>query len=128
MIQRVCQSLAVVVALLATGQQAKADECYGSSVIRNPSNNTICYQVKWGDGDWKSYSLPPGTSRYHAYPLDGNGCVPTLGIRFDYIMNDGDVTFKTYKLDVFATHCPERGKKHVFCYSRCGCYLDLYCE
>jgi hypothetical protein len=126
--QTMLSGLGLVVALLATSQQARADDCYGSFVVRNPSNVAIHYQVKWGDGDWKSYCVQSGWSKYHYYPLDENGCVPTPRIRFDYIAGDNDVTYKTYKLDVYATHCPDRGKKHVFRYSRCGCFLDLYAE
>ncbi len=111
--------------LVATAQQAKAAGCYGAFVIENPTPNTIHYQVKWGDGEWKSYSVLPGYTYRHWMLLDENGCVPTPQIRFDYICGDDDVTFKTYKLDVYATDYPEDGKPYYFRYSGSGRYLDL---
>lgn len=126
--QTMLMMLGLVVVLLATGQQAKAEDCYGSFVVRNPSNTAIHYQVQWGDEEWKSYCVQAGWSKYHYYPLDANGHVPTPRIRFDCIGGDHEATHKTYQLGVYATHYVDRGKKHVFRYSHCGRFLDLYGE
>jgi hypothetical protein len=120
-------ALGLAVALFTTSQQAQAGG-YGSFVLRNPNRVTIYYQVKWGNGDWQSYSVPAGYSKYHYYPLDENGHVPSPQVRFDYIAGDSEVTYKTYSVGVYATYYPERGKKYVFRYSASGYYLDLYSE
>lgn len=120
--------LAILAVLAAFVHEARAQCPHGSFVIRNPTSNTINYQVQWGDGDWKSYSVSPGCRRWHYHELGANGCAPTPRVRFDYIGGDGDVTYKSYRVGVDAVHHPENGKKHHFCYSRCGCYLYLYAD
>jgi hypothetical protein len=113
--------------LFAAGQEAKAAGCYGAFIIENPTSNTIHYQIKWGNGEWTTYSVGPGRDYAHWYPLDENDEVPTPQIRFDYICGDDDVTFKVYKVDVYATDYPTvGGKRYYFRYSPSGRYLDLY--
>jgi hypothetical protein len=109
----------------ATGQQAKA-AAYGAFVLDNPSSVTIHYQVKWGNGEWKSYSIGPGYMGVHWTYLDENGNVPRPLVRFDYICDDDEVTFKTYNVDVYATDYPREGKMYVFHFSSYGRFLDLY--
>src|SRR5579884_871155 len=92
-------SSVVAMMLFAAGtQQTRASE-YGAFVIRNPAYVTIHYQVKWGNGEWRTYSLAPGHRGYHAYPLDEYGRAPISYVRFDYIAGDYDVTYKTYRMN-----------------------------
>lgn len=118
-------TVAVVLVGLAGATKSRAAE-YGSFVLRNPTNNTIHYQMKWGDGDWKSHSLSPHTKRWHYCRLDDDGTAPQPYVRFDWIAGDGECTYKTYRVQFYAVDCPEYGKPHVFRYSSCGCYLYLY--
>lgn len=115
--------------LLAPAGRAQAGECYGAFAIRNPSNVAIHYQIRWGDGDWKSVCVYPGHTYSHWIELDEFGQIPTPQIRFDWIGGDDDVSFRSYDLNVFATHYPSSGgKKYVFRFSSCGCFLDLYAQ
>lgn len=113
--------------ILATVREAKADHCYGAFAIRNPSNTAIHYQIRWGNGDWQSICVYPGHSYSHWNALDENGRVPTPQVRFDWIAGDGQASYKTYDVQVYSTYYPSSGgKKYVFRFSSCGCYVDLY--
>src|SRR5262245_19911620 len=59
----------LAVALLGS-TATKAEAAYASVVVRNPGDVTIHYQIKWGSGEWKNYSVEPGERRYHAWDLD----------------------------------------------------------
>lgn len=120
--------LGVASALLAGYQTVQAQQCYGAFVLRNPTNVAIHYQIQWGNGEWQSYCVQPGWSKYHYYPLDANGQVPPPQVRFDHIAGDNHTTYKTYSVGVYSTHYPAQGKKYAFRYSACGCYLNLYSE
>jgi len=111
----------LVAILLSLSQKARADD-YGSFVVKAPNNGTVKYQVKWGNGEWKSYTLYAGDIGYHAYPLDALGCAPSPRIRFDGVGN-GNLL---YGVDVYAVENPWRGKQYVFQYSNRGTCLDLY--
>jgi hypothetical protein len=113
-------------ALAIDAGEARATE--GAFVLRNPSSTTIHYQVRWGDGDWQSYSLPPETRRTHYHALDADGRAPAPQVRFDYICGDGEVTYRMYNVDFYAVYDPFRGKPYVFRHTAGGRLLDLYRE
>jgi hypothetical protein len=129
MLPKYASIVAALVVSCALAAQAEAgDNGYGKFSIRNPSNVTIHYQIKWGNGDWTSHTVSPNSTRWHAHPLDGDGTAPTPQIRFDWIGGDGDGTLKHYELRFYAVDCQRHGhgKPYVFRYSQCGVYLDLY--
>jgi hypothetical protein len=115
-----------VLASLAAPASASA-QTFGMITISNPTRMTVNYQVKWGDGDWDNSSVRPGHYLNHWYPLDANGQAPTPSIRFNYILNDPDVTYRSYRLGLYASRSRGyfQGKIYVFQVSGCGCYLDL---
>lgn len=99
---------------------------YGAYVLHNPTSTALHYEVKWGDGEWKSYCVYPGYVKWHYHELDCDGAAPEPQVRFDCIGGDGKVTYQTYAVDMTATDCPSDGKRYTFKFSRCGTYLDLY--
>jgi hypothetical protein len=116
---------AVAVALLAAAPSARACP-YGSFVIVNPSNVTLPFQVKFGDGGtWEDYSVPPNTRYAIYFNLDENGRAPTPYIRFDCSPGANKLTIRSYRLDFYAVSDPHKGKGYVFHYSADGRYLDL---
>jgi hypothetical protein len=120
--------LALAAGLSVAAQKEVEAKVYGSFVLRNPSSVTIHYQIKWGDGEWKSCSLPPNHIEWHAFPLDEDGYTPRPKIRFDWIGGDGSVTNRYYDLQTRATSTPRYGKRYVFRYSGAGRFLDLHSE
>lgn len=115
----------VIVSLSAAARGAEAAGGYGSFVIRNPNSVAIKYQVRWGDGEWTRYEIPPGYMKWHYWPLDSNGHVPTPSVRFDCIGGDDGVTMQTYRMSVLPTPDPQYGRRYVFRYTG-GRFLDLY--
>jgi hypothetical protein len=112
----------------AQAQPGRTD--YAIVTIRNPRSVTVNYQIKWGAGNWESFSVSPGFSRYHAFPVDAAGRAPRPQIRFDYILGDGGVTYKTYSLNTYTSSrlSVDSGKPHVFRDDSTGRFLDLYTE
>jgi hypothetical protein len=104
---------ALMLGLTATASQVQANY-YGAFKIDNPTSNTIHYQVKWGNGEWKEYTLLPNQAMNHWCQVDERGQTPTPEIRFDYILNDGLTTLKTYRLETIGTSDFTQGKRFVF--------------
>jgi hypothetical protein len=71
---------------------ADAPNLSGSFVIHNPTNTAINYQVKWGKGEWKSFTVKPGFKYTHTHSLDANNKAPAPYVRFDNYGGDGKVT------------------------------------
>ncbi len=108
-------ALAITLAFAAPSMAQEA-----AFVLRNPSNVTINYQVKWGaDASWTSYSLAPNSRRTHYLAA---AVAPTPYIRFDGVGNG----WLEYRIDYFVVGNPWNGVPYGFGYSRCGCYLNLY--
>ena len=132
------KTLAVVLGLVAGCMAVSAPATaadlnteYGIFTIKNPTNDPVNYQVKWGDnGTWESFKLEAGASRWHAYALDNFGLAPKPYVRFDYILNDDQVTFKTYNMKFYSSTATtaESGKPYFFRVSRDGTLLDLFGE
>lgn len=125
MYKMILSSAAAMVLFAAQTPRTQAGE-YGSFVMRNPTDVAIHYQVKWGDGEWKSYTVEPGEKRFHAYSLDKDNTIPSPYVRFDYICGDGKVTYKSYHMECYTCGDPWRGKSNHFAYSPGGNYLYLY--
>lgn len=110
----------------AAAQSEDAPYGYGVFRIQNPHRVAIRYQVKWGANEWKSFTVSPGSTRWHSYPLDAECRTPRPAIRFDWHTADDECTFRTYNLNTYVTRDPSNGgKAYYFEYSSCGCYLDL---
>ncbi len=121
-------SLILAAGLTAIAQQEVRAETFESFVLRNPNKVTPHYQIKWGDDDWKSFSVSPKHLRWHAFPLDEQGVTPPPQIRFDWIGGDGQVTERYRDLKTCPTSVPRNGKQYVFRYSRNGRHVDLYAQ
>lgn len=116
---------AVLVTLALHANAAQATE-YGAVTIRNPTSNTIHYQIKWGDGEWRRVCLEPYTNMHHWIELDEYDRHPCLHVRFDYIGGDGDYTEKCYHLNTYKTCYPRSGGK-VYTFKYHGRYhIDLH--
>jgi hypothetical protein len=130
------KSLLVVLGIFAAGavmtaRASAADTEYGIFTLKNPTNDPVHYQVRWGEeSEWESFTVQPGMSRWHAHPLDNFGLAPKPCVRFDYILNDGDVTWKSYNMKFFSSYNlkASAGKPYFFRISRDGSLLDMFAE
>jgi hypothetical protein len=102
--------------------QAQNPPLYGGFVIENPTPVTLNYSIRWGNGDWKAFSVAPGTSITHQHLLNAGGQVPAPQIQFDGVGNG----VLTHNLNTIATNVPTGGKPYQFAYSPNGRCLDLY--
>jgi hypothetical protein len=121
-------ALVATLALLGSGGEARADG-YALVNVENPTNLTINYSFRWGDGSWQKVTLGPGMSMLHSWAYEpGSRSSPPFQISFDYTLNDHAVESKQYTLVRYAAHCTNRrlAKRYAFRKSSCGCYLDLY--
>lgn len=118
-------ALAPLAAALAAAATADAGD-EGAFVLHNPSSTTIKYQIKWGGGPWKSYTVSPNSRRAHSHDLDRFGLVPTPRVRFDNIGGDGRVTFKTYNMKTYEVFNMFSGKPYTFRWSRDGREVALF--
>ena len=92
-------------------------------VIENPTDQTIFYQLRWGNGAWESFTAEPHSSRNHWYKMNQDGTAPTPTITFD----NAHQRDKLYSLEFYATHHPDqgKGKPYEFVYKHNGTRLDL---
>jgi hypothetical protein len=107
-IMRVWQSLLVVFGLAAglaafAPAQARAANHYATVYLHNPFSLTITYEFRWGDGDWKSFDIPPNTERVHYWPYNvpDENRSPKPQIRFVFTGAPGGM--KTYDLQAYAS-------------------------
>lgn len=58
---------------------------YAMLTIDNPSNCDLKYELRWGGGKWKSFTVCAGTStsHWHCYSYPNECRSPTPEIRFD---------------------------------------------
>jgi hypothetical protein len=126
-------AFAPLLALAMTGATANSAQAhaygYAQTTIENPTNLTLHYAVRWGDGEWVNYTLYPGEYRIHylAYGPDGQRS-PNLAIKFDYTLCDDEYVPREYALTRYAYPSVDRlaSKRYVFRTSADGCFLDLY--
>ena len=101
----------------------------GMFAIHNPTRVAIAYQVRWGDGEWKNFTVAPGKLRKHWYDLDRNDRAPSPYVRFDNTGGDGRVTSTTYHVKFRKVTAGGNGqgtpKDYVFAYAAGGRQLDL---
>ena len=103
---------------------------YAIFTVRNPRSVGVNYQIKWGDGDWQSFSVNAGFSRYHAFPVDADGRTPRPQIRYDYILGDGAVTYRACSLNTYTSRrlSVDSGKPYVFRDDSSGRILNFFSE
>ena len=67
--------------------------------ISNTTEDTIHYQIKWTDrSEWQPHSLKTGSINTHRFNAP-NVSASYPKIRFDYIVGDQSVTYRTYPLE-----------------------------
>jgi hypothetical protein len=98
----------VYVALLMTASahaeevgtsQADLPRLVGKFVIHNQTGVTLSYTLKWGrNGAAKVYALESGKIYEHRHSLENNRA-PAPYIQYDYVVGDGQKTYKTIELD-----------------------------
>lgn len=108
-------SALAIVAMTATAPAANASE-KAMITIDNPTDNLVTYQFKWGNGEWTTFRLSANAYRNHFYELDDLGRAPAPSIRFDYILSDGEVTYRSYNLKFFSSYTTgyKQGKIYRF--------------
>ncbi len=78
---------------------------YATTCIENDAYGPIHYSRKWGDGEWKDFSIQPGDSHFHSwsYANLNNPTSPKLYIRFDCNRNKSGYQERMYELERFQT-------------------------
>jgi hypothetical protein len=69
---------------------------YQAFAVKNTTDVTVYYEVKWGNGGWKTYTLSPGMTRRHFYRDDPDRPAPQAELRFDAVIGDEALTFRTH--------------------------------
>lgn len=101
-------SLAVLAAFGACSTSAQAQSSVLAAVLRNDTRITISYQVKLGNGAWKTQTLRPGQSLYYHLPYPW-GVGKTVYLRHDNRMGDGRVTFTNTTIVMHGCRRPADG-------------------
>jgi hypothetical protein len=120
--------LALAIAALVSLTAAGSAHANGKAVVTidNPTPNVVKYQFKWGDNaEWQTYELQPGQARTHWHTLSELDLAPRPFVRFDSILNDDDVTFKTYHLDFFDSYGTGYNDGKIYKFITNGRVLDL---
>jgi hypothetical protein len=101
--------------------------------VENTTNVTVYYDVKWGDHQWKRFTLNKGEIYTHSFGVDGYGSFPGPKVRFDRIGGDDTYTEKEYPMNVNIVGSGGYGssrsepKKYYFKY-RGTRLLEIYAE
>jgi hypothetical protein len=111
--QTVC-AIAVALALVSPFNAWAGTSCAdcgtpsrGAFSIGNDTGSTIHYSIKWGNGDWQKLTVANGYRTTSAHELNGND---QPYVRFDYILNDNQVTEKVFHVESSQTAEPMRYK------------------
>ena len=117
----------LLVPLLGSAAFAQGNQ-YGVVAISNPTNVTIHYDFKWGDGSWQSCTILPGHVQWHSwhYAYTDQDSSPVPYVRFDADLSPG-VYMQSYRLQAYAV--PYDGvngaKLYAFETFHYGAFLDL---
>lgn len=102
---------------------------YALFCIENATEHPVSYSVKWGDQDWRDYSVAAHASLWHAwkYAIPGYLDSPTPYITFDADRTAGE-SWVTYPLAPLATaeqRC-ELGKRYQLAWKASSTrYIEL---
>lgn len=113
--------------LTAMGESTAQAGDWAMITIRNPTDNVLNYQFRWGNGDWDNVAIGPGKYVNHYIELDAYGLAPIPFVRFDCIGGDDDFTEAVYELDFYESDYTGEfaGKRYTFQYTG-RMLLDLY--
>lgn len=129
-IHRFASSLVLGLCLLGAsafaGRASASCQHYAAVVISNPSPQTLHYEIKWGDEDWKSFDVDPYSKRTHYLAIEAGEALPKPRVRFDCVTHDDDVTLFQYVLHSYRVTDVWDGKDYYFEYSADGRFLDLF--
>ena len=115
-------------ALAGPGVQAAKANGHGMVHIDNPTNLTINYSFRWGDGPWQKITLYPGNGMLHSWEYaPGSQYSPPFVISFDCDLSPG-IVLKEYSLVRYAYPFKDwhYAKKYNFATLYGGTFLDLY--
>jgi hypothetical protein len=98
----------------------------GSFVVNNPTTATIRYEVRWGHGEWKTYTLEPGDRRCHYHTLSVHNTVPTPKLRYDCDLAEGEIQAKMFEPQTGAVTDQWRGTGYTFRTASGGRFAYLY--
>lgn len=130
MIHRVAACLALGLSLVASsafaGRVSTSCEHYAAVVISNPSDQTLHYEIRWGDGDWRPFDVNPCSKRTHYVRVETDEALPRPLVRFDCVTHDDDVTLFQYALNAYRVTDVWDGKDYSFEYTADGRFLDLF--
>jgi hypothetical protein len=73
----------------------------GEFSLENKTGVAIKYQIKWGNSQWKSFTVPDGKLMSHWHPLDGNDKAPSPLLRFDRFADGASVTNHVVDMDFY---------------------------
>jgi pimeloyl-ACP methyl ester carboxylesterase len=124
-------ALALAAMLVAAAGDAQAQyrtDHYAVVAFHNPTDSTLNYQFRWGNGEWKTASVLPGHWRYHwwAYDYPNQGRSPVPQVKFDQDLSSGFL-WRSYDLEAYRS--PEQGyrfaKQYRFVVRDYGARLDV---
>lgn len=121
----------VVAAGLCVGtceRASAADNQYAVFAIINETNATIHYQMRWGDRDWRSFTVKPGENYTHSwrYSYLNENASPRPEIRFDTRLNSSELDVRSYVLDPFASPSDSFNGARKYVFRRDGNTVNLF--
>jgi len=106
-----------------------ADKHYAMVAIKNTTETKVNYYFRWGEAEWKAYSVEAGSWRWHSwrYNFPNENVSPTPHIKFDEDLS-GDIAWRFYDLKAYASPDQEiaNAMKYKFVTKVRGKVLDLF--
>lgn len=105
---------------IATREQAARSQGplkYALACIENRTGFYVPYIVRWGNGEWTSWSLDASQSKWHSGPYrEGDQAAPKLQIKFDYDQQSEGSQVREYTLPTYSSTSQGCGpaKKYYF--------------
>src|SRR5262249_51721549 len=65
--------------------------------VKNETGDPIRYRVRWGTGRWDTFSLAPGETQPHSYPVDSRGQAPRPSMSWAVTLGDGPLEITTFE-------------------------------
>ncbi|HMQ46690.1 MAG TPA: hypothetical protein PKA00_04070 [Saprospiraceae bacterium] len=103
---------------------------YAVVCLYNNTPYNITYNIQWGNGAWKSWTLYPGETMRHWYTYEtGDNCTsPNLSIEFDFdttsrVQNN---SYALVRYQSSSNDCSDAKHYEFQCTSSNCYYIDLY--
>ncbi len=110
-------------------QSNSTSSSWGVVCLVNNTEDKVVYAYRWGDEDWKKYSLEAGSSHWYSWNhSSGSDAFPKFSVRFDNNLSS-DSNFKEYELEKnnASEQSCEKAKNYRFKYTdRSQSFIDLY--